>query len=366
MMSVATSNTNNIALIRSSFDSPPEVWAGELMNLRQITHINDEAKPLWGKAESVEWDNEGFHVQGWLLLPGALRSGEEVSAHRRGPWRPFFSRGAALARRRLWPRSVLRARLLRAACRIPRGSYGQGEKFTQANRKDFGYGDLRDILAGVDAVEKKYPVDDSARGPHRLELRRLHDHVRGHPDASLQSRGRRRGHLDWQSYYGENSIDQWMIPFFGASVYDDPAVYAKSSAINFIKNVKTPTLVVVGDRDGECPAPQSFEFWHALRDLGDTTELVVYPNEGHGFVEPRASARRAGAGAGMVRAVHALRPPGRLPEKRPALLANRRLHRPNPRAGRPGAYPGTLVMCALSPVLCYSGSHTEFSRAWTV
>jgi dipeptidyl aminopeptidase/acylaminoacyl peptidase len=77
-----------------------------------------------------------------------------------------------------------------------------------------------------------------------------------------------------------------MIPFFGASVYDDPAVYAKSSAINFIKNVKTPTLVVVGDRDGECPAPQSFEFWHALRDLGVTTELVVYPNEGHGFVSP--------------------------------------------------------------------------------
>ena len=47
----------------------------------------------------------------------------------------------------------------------PRGSYGQGEKFTMANRKDFGYGDLRDILAGVDAVEKKYPsVDDNRLG----------------------------------------------------------------------------------------------------------------------------------------------------------------------------------------------------------
>jgi dipeptidyl aminopeptidase/acylaminoacyl peptidase len=40
---------------------------------------------------------------------------------------------------------------------------------------------------------------------------------------------------------------------------------------------------VVGDRDGECPAPQSFEFWHALRDQGTPVELVVYPNEGHGF-----------------------------------------------------------------------------------
>jgi dipeptidyl aminopeptidase/acylaminoacyl peptidase len=94
------------------------------------------------------------------------------------------------------------------------------------------------------------------------------------------------GISDWLSYYGENSIDQWMVPFFGATVYDDPAVYAKSSAITFIKNVTTPTLVIVGDRDGECPAPQSFEFWHALRAEGVKTQLVVYPNEGHGFRNP--------------------------------------------------------------------------------
>ena len=67
------------------------------------------------------------------------------------------------------------------------------------------------------------------------------------------------GIVSWQSYYGQNLIDQWMKQFFGASVYDDPAVYAKSSAINFIKNVKTPTLIVVGERDAETPAPQSFE-----------------------------------------------------------------------------------------------------------
>jgi dipeptidyl aminopeptidase/acylaminoacyl peptidase len=84
-----------------------------------------------------------------------------------------------------------------------------------------------------------------------------------------------------------------MVPFFGATVYDDPAVYAKSSAINYIKNVTTPTLVIVGDRDGECPAPQSFEFWHALRAEGVKTQLVVYPNEGHGFRDPEHIRDRA-------------------------------------------------------------------------
>src|ERR1035437_819118 len=57
------------------------------------------------------------------------------------------------------------------------------------------------------------------------------------------------GISNWQNYYGENAIDTWMIPYFGASVYDDPAVYAKMSAINFIKRVTTPTLIVGGERD---------------------------------------------------------------------------------------------------------------------
>ena len=77
-----------------------------------------------------------------------------------------------------------------------------------------------------------------------------------------------------------------MIPYFGASVYDDPAVYAKSSPITFIKKAKTPTLIVVGDRDGECPPPQSYEFWHALLANHTPTQFVIYPNEGHMFLNP--------------------------------------------------------------------------------
>src|ERR1700752_4569275 len=95
------------------------------------------------------------------------------------------------------------------------------------------------------------------------------------------------GIADWESYYGENSIDEWMIPYFGASVYDDRSVYAKSSPIEYIRNVKTPTLVIVGERDGEYPAPQSFEFWHALQNLGVPTKLIVYAGEGHGFRDPK-------------------------------------------------------------------------------
>jgi dipeptidyl aminopeptidase/acylaminoacyl peptidase len=163
----------------------------------------------------------------------------------------------------------------------PRGSYGQGEEFTRANVRDFGHGDLRDILRGVDTVLKAAPVD-----PERLGLTGWSYGGFMTMWAVTQTNRFRAavagaGIANWQSYYGENQIDQWMIPYFGASVYDDPAVYARSAPINFIKNARTPTLVMVGDRDAECPAPQSYEFWHALKTLGVETQLVIYAGEGH-------------------------------------------------------------------------------------
>jgi dipeptidyl aminopeptidase/acylaminoacyl peptidase len=69
-------------------------------------------------------------------------------------------------------------------------------------------------------------------------------------------------------------------------VYQDPAVYARSSPINFITRVKTPTLVLHGDRDAEVPLPQGQEFWHALKTLGVETQFVVYPDEGHRLRKP--------------------------------------------------------------------------------
>ncbi len=41
-----------------------------------------------------------------------------------------------------------------------------------------------------------------------------------------------------------------------------------SCIIEFIKNVKTPTFIFVGESDVECPMPQSQEYWHALETLG--------------------------------------------------------------------------------------------------
>jgi len=284
-MSVSLSHERALTLIRSSFEKAPEVWAGPVDAMKQITHLNDGMNPAWGKTENIEWTNDGFKVQGWLLYPANYDPAKKypllVSVHG-GPSSAVTPRWPGVGYGGV-PFSALGYFVFMPN---PRGSYGQGEKFTQANIKDFGYGDLRDILAGMDVLEKRFPIDKDREGLTGWSYGGFMTMFGVTRTTRFKAAVAGAGISDWKSYYGENSIDQWMVPFFGKTVYDDAAVYAKSSAIEYIKNVKTPTLVVVGDRDGECPAPQSFEFWHALRAEGVKTQLVIYPNEGHAFHAP--------------------------------------------------------------------------------
>jgi dipeptidyl aminopeptidase/acylaminoacyl peptidase len=292
----AVSNDGKIAAAdQSTFDTPPEIWVGPIGKWRQLTNNNSGLSATWGKAESLEWTNEGFNIQGWLLSPAKIESAKKH------PMAVLIHGGPSSAVTPDWPAGFGMSRAIIAALSSrgyfvlmpnPRGSYGQGEEFTRANVKDFGGGDLRDILAGIDAAIKKYPIDPDRLGVTGwsyggymtmwtvTQTNRFHAAVAG------------AGIANWQSYYGQNLIDQWMIPFFGASVYDDRGVYEKSSPIHFIKNVKTPTLVIVGERDAECPSSQSYEFWHALKTLGVPTQLIIYPGEGHMFIKPEHQSDR--------------------------------------------------------------------------
>jgi dipeptidyl aminopeptidase/acylaminoacyl peptidase len=281
----ATSNGSSVALVRESLDTPPEIWAGPVAHWMQITHVNAGVQPTWGKSVSVHWRNDRFNVQGFLVYPRNFDPGK------RYPMIAYVHGGPAAATASTFmAASSEQAALSRAGYFVfmpnPRGSYGQGEAFTRANVKDFGYGDLRDILAGIDTIIKDYPVDGDRLGITGwsyggfmtmwavTQTRRFRAAVAG------------AGLSNWLSYTGENGISEWMVPFFGATVYEDPAVYARSSPMNFISHARTPTLIVVGERDAECPSPQSFEFWRGLQHEGVQTQLVVYPDEGHHFNNP--------------------------------------------------------------------------------
>lgn len=272
------------AVIRQSFTQPPEVWAGPVGSWMRVTTMNASQKPAWGKTEGLTWTSDRFQVQGWLMYPTNFDPAKKypmvVSVHG----------GPASSVTPHWPTSGEFAMFLSPGGYFvlfpnPRGSYGRGEEFTRANVKDYGYGDFRDIMGGVDAAVKSAPIDENRLGLTGWSYGGFMTMWGVTQTNRFRAAVAGAGIANWQSYYGENKIDKWMIPYFGASVYDDPAVYAKSAPITFIKNVKTPTLILVGDSDGECPPPQSYEFWHALKTIGVETKFVIYEHEGHRFVQ---------------------------------------------------------------------------------
>jgi dipeptidyl aminopeptidase/acylaminoacyl peptidase len=271
-----------VAAIRSDWQHPPEIWAGPIGGWTQITHLNTARHPVWGQAKSVSWTSDRFSVQGWLIYP------RDFDAAKRYPMIVAPHGGPAGILTPHWPQPALEPTIFSALGYFvflpnPRGSYGQGEAFTQANVKDFGGGDLRDVLAGVDTVLKTAPVDPARLGIMGWSYGGYMTMWTITQTTRFKAAVAGAGIANWQSYYGQNAIDQWMIPYFGASVYDDPAVYARSAPITFVKRIQTPTLIVVGERDGECPPPQSYELWHAMKTLGVPTDLVIYPGEGHQF-----------------------------------------------------------------------------------
>jgi dipeptidyl aminopeptidase/acylaminoacyl peptidase len=274
-----------LAAAHESFTAPPEILAGTPGRWRDLTSGNIGLTTP-ATAMSVTWKSDGFDVQGWLLLP--------EHANRRVPMVTIIHGGPASAARPLFYGPGLQRAMLERGWAVflpnPRGSFGQGESFAMANVRDFGHGDLRDVLAGIDATERTAPIDDERLG------------VTGHSYGGFMTMWAvtqtnrfkaavaGAGISNWQSYYGQNGIDAWLLPYFGASVYDDPEVYARSSPINYIRNVRTPTFVYVGERDIECPAPQTQEFWHAMKAVGVPTSIMIYPGEGHSLRDPADAA----------------------------------------------------------------------------
>lgn len=265
------------------FERAPELYVHGPQGPHPLTHDNAGLKPAV-RATSITWKSGPYDVQGWLLAP--LGADPKV----KHPMITLVHGGPSAAVTPSFVSGGAAKDLLDHGYYVfqpnPRGSYGQGEAFTVANVKDFGGGDLTDIMAGIDQVEKVAPLDENRLG------------VMGHSYGGFMTMWTvthtnrfkaavaGAGIANWSSYYGENGIDQWMVPFFGATFYDDPAVYDRLSPIRSIRNAKTPTFIYVGERDVECPAAQSLEFHHGLDAMGVPNSLVILEGEGHGIRKP--------------------------------------------------------------------------------
>ncbi|WP_394848063.1 S9 family peptidase [Pendulispora brunnea] len=162
----------------------------------------------------------------------------------------------------------------------PRGSTGYGEEFMKANRGDWGGGDFKDLLAALDTVLARGEVD-----PERLGIAgwsygaEMTQWAIGHTQR-FKAAVSGAGVFDQFAEFGtqtDPTTDEW---HFGTP-WERPDTFLRNSPFTFIRNAKTPTLIVHGDADRNNPVGQSKALYRALKRLGVETELVIYPGEPH-------------------------------------------------------------------------------------
>ena len=168
----------------------------------------------------------------------------------------------------------------------PRGSTGYGEKFTRANIMDWGGGDYRDIMSGVDDMVRRGIADSTKLAFEGWSYG-------GYMTAGVVSQTSRfkaarmgAGLSELQSMYGTTDIPGYIGTFFsGVPTQKTLDFYRARSAITFVDQVTTPLLILHGGSDERVPTGQSMEYFRSLKDRGKTVQLVFYPREGHGLGE---------------------------------------------------------------------------------
>ncbi len=225
----------------------------------------------------VHWQSGGFTVEGLLYLPPSASASAKVplvvDVHG-GPFGAWEDRNdlfAAFMVGHGW--AILRPN--------PRGSSNYGVKFAAANKNDLGGGDYQDVMAGVDAVLMKYPLD-----PSRMALigysygGEMAGFVEGKTDR-FKAIVSGAPVIDQFSEYGTEG-DSWYDRWYFGKPWEHMADAWRQSPLAGSAHAKTPFLLIQGDSDSTDPLGQSQEMYRALRQEGVPVEMVTYPREDHG------------------------------------------------------------------------------------
>jgi dipeptidyl aminopeptidase/acylaminoacyl peptidase len=289
MATIGSVGKGGIALVVESSSEPAEIYFADSARSvpKKLTDTNPHAREFaLGKTEVVSWKSDNVTIEGVLLKPVNYQEGKKyplmVVAHG-GPtgahsdsYRIGYGDGGQNFSGEGW--AVLYPN--------PRGSSGYGEKFTQANFNDWGGGDYRDIMTGVDAMIARGIAD-----PDKLAFQGWS--YGGYMTAWVVSQTARfkaammgAGIPDLVSMYNTNDIPNYLGTFFGGIPSQATLpLYNERSAITYVDRVSTPLLILHGGSDQRVPIGQPMEYFRALKDRGKTVELVFYPREGHGFTE---------------------------------------------------------------------------------
>ena len=246
------------------------------------------AKLALGETEAVRWKApDGVTVEGLLIKPLGYEKG------RRYPLIVQLHGGPAAADMNSFQGRYVTYPHIYAAAGYAvlqpnyRGSTNYGEAFARQIGGDFMRLSYGDIISGVDHLIKEGLAD-----PDKLGM--MGWSAGGHLSSWTLTQTDRfkaistgAGAVNWISMYAESDVQGVREFYLGGRPYDAWDNFVKESALKYIRNAKTPTLIHVGEADQRVPKPQSDELYMALKKLGVPVEYIVYPGMPHGLTEPR-------------------------------------------------------------------------------
>src|SRR5882724_20700 len=273
--------------------SAPEAFisgAGEFAPV-QISRVNaDLPKATLGKTEVVRWKSgDGMEVEGLVTYPANYQPGQRVPllvVIHGGPTGVFVQSFLA-GSRSVYPLATFSARGFAVLRVNPRGSSGYGQKFRFANLRDWGGGDYKDIMSGVDRL-----VEMGVADPERLGV--MGWSYGGYMTSWTITQTRRfkaasvgAGVTNLMSFIGTADIPSFIPDYFEGQPWENLEIYRTHSAMFNAKGVTTPTLIQHGEADERVPISQGYEFYNALKVQNVPVRMIVLPRMPHGPNEPK-------------------------------------------------------------------------------
>jgi dipeptidyl aminopeptidase/acylaminoacyl peptidase len=268
---------------------PPEVWVsgGTAGPLRRLSAHNESLlrSVRLSSVEEINYPSfDGTRIQGWLMKPASCTPERKCPLILSVHGGPHGSFGWAFN-----PTFQVYAGQRYGVLYLnPRGSIGYGQKFSDGTLNEWGGGDYRDLMLGVDEALKKYPWIDATRlavtgGSYGgfmtnwivTQTQRFRAAV---SVASLSN---------LVSFYATSLYQDLIHAEFGGFPWDNYDLLWQWSPIRYVRQVQTPILFLHGENDNDVHITQAEEMYMALRRREVDTILVRYPREGHGFREPK-------------------------------------------------------------------------------